>query len=154
MNRGTAYKWIEMLRSGDYNLDYSQICLRMVNDKIEDTFDPMGVLCDLLDPNGWKLDSNWFAYSWHGSQSYIDESMLKKGKIKNKEFNFIDEFGNQQSLTDFSAYYSFVAPTVSELITTKEVYPTFTIDAVTETRYIKTLRLEYTNVIEKYYEQF
>lgn len=109
MNRGSALKWIERLQSKTYELCHLQMTFRMPNfQKIgsewvrkADTFDHIGVLCDLLDPTAWKINTETdFVYSWHGVSGYIPKEQLKRGKIKHQEFLFVDEFGKQHSLAD------------------------------------------------------
>ncbi len=109
MNRGTAIKWIERLQSKTYELCRLQSTFRMPNFKRsgsewireEDSFDHIGILCDLLDPNAWTINLETdFAYKWYGASGYIPNEQLKRGKIKHQEFLFVDEYDVQHSLAD------------------------------------------------------
>lgn len=101
MNRGTAFKWVEMLQSGAYKLCNVQSCLRMTNNDGSVSYDHIGVLCNLLDPNEWT--EGYISNYWHGEPHYIKAAEdLKRGKIKHQEFLFVDEFDVQHSLADMT----------------------------------------------------
>lgn len=104
MNRGTAFKWIEMLESGIYTLCNIQTCFRMTNADGTISYDHVGVLCELLDPNGWKInDEVDYAHRWHGEHHYVKaQEDLRRGKIKHQEFIFVDEFDKQHSFADMT----------------------------------------------------
>lgn len=55
MNRGTARKWVELLKDNDRYPPHLRATGQMRFDTAEGTcFDPFGVLCDFIDPDGWE----------------------------------------------------------------------------------------------------
>lgn len=53
-------KWLEALRSDKYEQGRSSLC----NKDGRTTYCCLGVLCDLIDPNGWQ-NSNLGSIHWH-----------------------------------------------------------------------------------------
>jgi hypothetical protein len=53
MDSDLKAQWIEALRSGDYT--QGQYCLRRVWQATPDSFCCLGVLADIVDPEGWSL---------------------------------------------------------------------------------------------------
>lgn len=97
MNRGTALKWIDILRSGRYTAGSGQL-------RYENQFCAYGVLCDFLDPNGWsEIKDNQYGnvgFLWHGSQYSIPEQFRKKCKMKSEYGDFISENKLRRKLVD------------------------------------------------------
>jgi len=102
-------KWIDRIKSGDYQYGRGQL-------RFDDYFDPWGVLCDFLDPDAWTPryslpiigieDRSWIedhvqlsgvehfkwhrppfysiSYEWNGETFKLPESARKKCKIKSE----------------------------------------------------------------------
>lgn len=80
MNRGTALKWLDILKSGRYEFGNGQM-------RYENQFDPLGVLADFLDPDAWK--SEFIGYSWNGETFKLPDEARKKCKIKTPYMEFV-----------------------------------------------------------------
>lgn len=57
-----AREWVDALRSGDYEQTSSVLC------SSNESYCCWGVLCDLIDPDGWVVQADnehsWEEYSW------------------------------------------------------------------------------------------
>jgi hypothetical protein len=89
MKRGTALKWIEQIQSKEYSIGTGQL-------RYENDFDPLGVLCDFLDPHGWKQD--YIGYTWHGEKFKLPEDWRKKIKMKTLYGEFITDNGQKTEI--------------------------------------------------------
>lgn len=97
MNRGTALKWINQIKTGKYTLGNGQLRYRNYNEGF-DYYDPLGVLADFLDPSGWKEE--YIGYSWHNELFKMPEDYRKKCKIKTPYLNYISDNGYETSAVD------------------------------------------------------
>lgn len=52
MDKELKRKWVEALRSGKYEQGHGAL-------RKDDKFCCLGVLCDVVDPNGWSEDCYW-----------------------------------------------------------------------------------------------
>ena len=80
MNRGTALKWIDALRSTEHHFDNSQL---MFHSRYGIMASPLGVLCEFLDPAGF-MDTGICGFAWHGQTFYMPEPWLVKCKSTGK----------------------------------------------------------------------
>lgn len=85
MNKEIAKKWVEALRSGEYDqYEHGSIPLRE-----GDTYSAPGVLCDLYDDDGWcRAGSAWSGvtlFEFSGECYSIPLSVLKEAEM---EFGF------------------------------------------------------------------
>lgn len=68
MDRELRDKWVAALRSGEYKQGLNQ--LRGKDEDGTDTFCCLGVLCDVVDPNGWHgWDGYWALWSREGDEA-------------------------------------------------------------------------------------
>lgn len=91
MNRGTALKWIEQIKSDRYRFGNGQM-------RYEDQFDPLGVLADFLDPNGWE--EAYIGYSWHGEVFKLPKFARDKCRIKTEYLEFVTDNGYKTNLAN------------------------------------------------------
>lgn len=120
MNRGTALKWIELLKQMPSE-KYLSGQLRCKN-----WFSPLGVLANFLDPNGWVLNNsgewgNWafinlktgkifypydgiFGYNFHGETFKLPNEYRKMCKMKTEYGDFVNENGHSWNIDDCNSY--------------------------------------------------
>lgn len=102
MNKGSALKWIDHIKTKNYPIASGQ--LRYDVDGIA-YFDPLGSLCDFIDPNGWhKVDVQGFGwigcYAWNGEKFKLHQDIIKRCKMKGPWGEFITENGCKMSISD------------------------------------------------------
>jgi len=77
MDRELKNRWIAALESGKYLKGQGYLCMRPLDDQTL-SFCCLGVLADLIDPNGWseKLHDLWYGqkYLWHGQTYFLYEN--------------------------------------------------------------------------------
>lgn len=81
MNKEIADKWVAALKSGKYSQG-TEYLHHMDYDGTE-TFCAVGVLCDVIDPTGWKKnaideDESEFIFAHHGYQHGIDDEIFEE----------------------------------------------------------------------------
>lgn len=107
MNRGTALKVIELIQSGKYQLGAGDLSTFNVGGRRG--YSLLGVLADLLDPDGWKLryiaqSPEPIGYSWHGEAMKLDDDGRKKAKMKTLYGDYqIESNGEIYSIEDCCA---------------------------------------------------
>jgi hypothetical protein len=106
MQKGTADKWIAALKSKKYDYACGQL-------RFDDCYCAMGVLLDVINPNGWKLAWDGHSYTWEDEQFYLPERIRKGSKIKTKDLNFETQNGWRTSLSYVSDYMDDVNRKVS-----------------------------------------
>lgn len=73
-------QWLEALRSGKYRQG------RMVLRNKHDFYCCLGVLCDIIDPEGWKpISVNGGVYSFDGDHKYLREFVMEETGLDVKE---------------------------------------------------------------------
>ena len=78
MKLGSANKWIELLKSGNYGFNDCS-CLRFT----DGSFCPVGVLEDFVTPTGqWKDNIYGFSVNADGSMGYPSKNTRDKCKLK------------------------------------------------------------------------
>lgn len=95
MQKGTADKWIRVLKEGGHKYGCGQL-------RYNDCFCAMGVLLDLINPNAWELAWDGVSYTWEGEQFYLPERIRKGSKIKSREMFFETNNGFVFNLADIS----------------------------------------------------
>lgn len=91
MNRGTAIKWLDCIKTTSFDFGNGQL-------RYENYCDPLGVLAHFLDPNGWQDD--YIGMSWHGEKFKLPAFALKQCKIKTPFLEFETDNGRKVSLVD------------------------------------------------------
>ena len=95
MNRGTALKWFDAIKSGKY--EFGRGALR-TNEKC---FCIYGVLADFLDPSGWAKNALGI-YEWHGEVNFLPEAWRKRCKMKSLAGEFVTDNKENRSLVDIN----------------------------------------------------
>lgn len=119
MKRGTALKWIELLKQTPEEQYFSGQL------RYKDFFSSLGVLANFLDPNGWVLSDvgEWknfpfvdenkntsypykdiFGYNFHGEIFKLPSDYRKMCKMKTEYGDFVDENGYSWNIDDCSSY--------------------------------------------------
>lgn len=131
-------KWVEALRSGDYEQSHNM--LRKTYSDGSYGFCCLGVLCDVIDPDGWKQEDHYSLFNFkEGSKSEywvsattLHESAAKRfnlDKICTFEvwqdgFNFDVKKRIDQALMDMNDMYEWtfgqIADWIEENIPTEE----------------------------------
>ena len=84
MNEAIKEQWIQTLRSGKYEQGRGQ--LRSGNDK----FCNLGVLCDLVDPDGWGWHESLFSYINRAkSTALLGETLMNEVGLSQQECDHI-----------------------------------------------------------------
>jgi hypothetical protein len=100
MDEKVKAKWLEALRSGKYK--QGRQGLRKV-----DSFCCLGVLCDLLNPNGWRqITDNDLIYSFNGELGVIDKRLARS--IGVEEFQDILVEMNDEKQNSFSEIADYI----------------------------------------------
>lgn len=77
MNQTVKKKWVEALRSDRYDQTRGYL-------KYGSCFCVLGVLCDIVDPNGWK-PYNRDSQSWRGEAGVIPSKLCSAIHLKGKD---------------------------------------------------------------------
>lgn len=78
MNQTVKKKWVEALRSNRYN--QTRGTLRSP----QNCFCVLGVLCDVVDPNGWGSNKG-MSKAWRGSMGVIPSKLCSAIHLKGKD---------------------------------------------------------------------
>lgn len=69
MNSELKPKWIEALRSGKYQQTSERLCEERYGDR---SYCCLGVLADIINPDGWFKESEDFYVSWSGKDGILE----------------------------------------------------------------------------------
>jgi hypothetical protein len=85
MDKDLKAKWIAALRSGKYEQGREYL-------RKDDSYCCLGVLCDLVDPNGWVYDSEFYSFHFnsdHDVDQWLPSSLPEKYGI-DRESDLVD----------------------------------------------------------------
>lgn len=109
MNKQLAEKWVEALRSGEYNQGtsalrsgYNQFCC-------------LGVLCDVIDPSGWipSLDSRR-PYTYNGIMQVLPPSILEISGMRHDLGDYHNEKPHLALMNDHGYSFAEIADTIEQ----------------------------------------
>ena len=111
MNRGSALKWVTALRKTKASYDPGQLRFNANGVLYMSAF---GVLCDMINPDSWKLEYDGVSYSFEGlifepprrilssckiRKDYFKEKLVFKNPLKSNynglTFNQIENFATE-----------------------------------------------------------
>ena len=95
MQRGTALKWADALRSTDAHYAKGQLGYTIGQTRY---LSPMGVLADFLDPNGWTLGWDGVSLLWRGSQFVLPADARKSCKMKTTGYEPLALKGEEETV--------------------------------------------------------
>lgn len=104
MKLGSAKKWIDLLKSGNYKT-YNQ--MHVHRDSYQDGIvyhSALGALADFLNSDAWEGWKTTLMYDkWNGESFYLPKEFTKSAKMKTTDASFIPENGDNyaQSLRDY-----------------------------------------------------
>lgn len=96
MNQAIKEKWVAALRSGEF--EQGRRNLRSSDDK----FCCLGVLCHIIDPNGWRLDQEKGRYLFDTHGALLPEEIVKAAGLNNSSPCVEDKNTNVCSLTSLN----------------------------------------------------
>lgn len=100
MDEKVKAKWLEALRSGKYKQGRQSL-------READSFCCLGVLCDILNSNGWRnVTNNDLLYSFNGELGVIDKRLAKSIGIEECQDILIEM--NDEKQNDFSEIADYI----------------------------------------------